>query len=140
MVPVIYHNPACGTSRNVLAMLRQSGAEPTIILYLETPPDRATLEDLMARAGLTPRALLRFRGTPAAEMGLDAPDVSDAAILDAMMTHPILINRPLVITAKGVALCRPSERVLDLLETPEIGPFTKEDGQVVIDAAGRRVR
>lgn len=135
---VIYHNPDCGTSRNTLAMIRNSGIEPHVIEYLKTPPARALLVDLIARAGLTPRELMREKGTPAAELGLTDPLVSDAAILDAMMAHPILINRPLVVSPKGVRLCRPSEQVLDLLPEQQ-GAFTKEDGEPVIDAAGRRI-
>ncbi len=135
---VIYHNPDCGTSRNTLAMIRNSGIEPHVIEYLKTPPARALLVDLIARAGLTPRELMREKGTPAAELGLTDPLVSDAAILDAMMAYPILINRPLVVSPKGVRLCRPSEQVLDLLPEQQ-GAFTKEDGEPVIDAAGRRI-
>ncbi|SFQ65575.1 arsenate reductase [Roseivivax halotolerans] len=128
----IYHNPDCGTSRNVLAMIRQSGSEPEIILYLETPPSRERLIALIAEMGLSPRDLLRRKGTPFDELGLDDPTLSDTDLIDAMMAHPILINRPIVIAAKGTKLCRPSETVLEILENPDIGPFTKEDGEVVI--------
>ena len=127
----IYHNPACGTSRNTLAMIRATGIEPTVIEYLETPPDRATLERLIAAAGLTPRALLREKGTPFAELGLADESLGDDALVDAMLAHPILINRPLVETERGVRLCRPSEVVLDILPAPLPGDFVKEDGEVV---------
>jgi arsenate reductase len=139
MSVTIYHNPDCGTSRNTLAMIRQSGVEPEVILYLETPPDRDRLRWLIREAGLTVRAALRQKGTPYEELGLGDPGLSDEALLDAMGAHPILINRPFVVTPRGVRLCRPSELVLDILENPDIGPFTKEDGEVVIDAEGRRV-
>ncbi len=138
MSVTIYHNPACGTSRNTLAMIRQSGVEPEVILYLETPPSRERLEKLIAEMGISVRDLLRRKGTPYDELGLDDPALSDAELIDVMLVHPILINRPIVIGPKGTALCRPSERVLDLLESPEIGPFAKEDGTVVIDDEGRR--
>ena len=111
----IYHNPACGTSRNTLAMIRNAGIEPHVVEYLKTPPTRAMLESLIARAGMTPRALLREKGTPYAELGLENPDLTDAQLIDAMMAHPILINRPLVVSPLGVKLCRPSETVLDLI-------------------------
>lgn len=127
----IYHNPACGTSRNTLAMIRQSGAEPHVIEYLKTPPSRAELVDLIARMGITARDLLRRKGTPYDELGLDDPLLSDDELIDAMMTHPILINRPIVVTRLGVKLCRPSEAVLNILPNPDIGNFTKEDGEVV---------
>lgn len=127
----IYHNPACGTSRNTLAMIRQSGIEPEIIHYLETPPSRDELVGLIAKMGITPRALLRQKGTPYAELGLDNEALSDAELVDAMISHPILINRPIVVSEKGARLCRPSEVVLGLLDNPDIGPFTKEDGDVV---------
>lgn len=136
---IIYHNPDCGTSRNVLAMIRNAGIEPHIVDYRQTPPSRAMLEALMLRAGLTPRALLREKGTPYVELGLDRDDVTDAQRIDAMMAHPILINRPLVVSPLGVRLCRPSERVLELLPFAQRGAFAKEDGEVVIDAAGNRV-
>ena len=126
----IYHNPACGTSRNTLAMIRASGEEPQVIEYLKTPPSRATLVDLIARMGITPRALLREKGTPYAELGLGDPALSDDALLDAMQAHPILMIRPIVVSPRGVKLCRPSEEVLPLLANPPAG-FTKEDGQVV---------
>ena len=125
-----YHNPACGTSRNTHAMIRAAGEDPVVIEYLKTPPSRAVLVDLIARMGIAPRALLREKGTPYADLGLGDPSLSDDHLLDAMMTHPILINRPIVVTAKGVRLCRPSETVLDLLDNaPAV--FTKEDGEVV---------
>ncbi|WP_333572508.1 arsenate reductase (glutaredoxin) [Sphingomonas sp.] len=136
---VIYHNPDCGTSRNALAMIRNAGIEPHVIEYLKTPPARALLAQLIARAGLTPRDLLREKGTPYAALGLDDATMDDDALLDAMLAHPILINRPLVVTPLGVALCRPSERVLDLLPAPQQGAFAKEDGERVIDSTGTRV-
>jgi arsenate reductase len=135
---IIYHNPACGTSRNTLAMIRNAGIEPHVIEYLKTPPARALLVQLIARAGLTPRALLREKGTPYAELGLGDAALTDDQIVDAMMSHPILINRPLVVTPLGVKLCRPSELVLDLLPPPQLHEFTKEDGERVIDAHGNR--
>lgn len=135
---VIYHNPECGTSRNTLAMIRNAGIEPHVIEYLKTPPSRALLESMIARAGITPRALLREKGTPYAELRLDDESLSDAALIDAMMAHPILINRPLVVSPMGVALCRPSELVLDLLPERQQGAFSKEDGEVVVDAKGNR--
>ena len=128
----IYHNPACGTSRNVLAMIRQSGADPEVIHYLETPPTRARLLELIEMMGITPRALLRQKGTPYDALGLGDETLDDAALVDAMMRDPILINRPIVVTSRGARLCRPSETVLGILENPDIGPFTKEDGEVVI--------
>jgi len=136
---VIYHNPDCGTSRNTLAMIRNAGIEPHVIEYLKTPPSRAMLEQLIERAGLTPRALLREKGTPFAELGLGDETLSDDALIDAMMAHPVLINRPLVVSPLGVRLCRPSEIVLDILPTPQRGAFAKEDGEQVIDKAGNRV-
>ncbi len=135
----IWHNPACGTSRNTLAMIRNAGIEPVIVDYLKTPPARAEVAAAIAAAGLTVRAALREKGTPYGALGLDDPALTDAALLDAMMDHPILINRPFVFTPLGVRLCRPSEQVLDILPVPQKGPFTKEDGEVVIDAQGRRV-
>jgi arsenate reductase (glutaredoxin) len=135
----IYHNPDCGTSRNTLAMIRQSGEEPEVIEYLKTPPSRAKLLELIAAMGMTPRELLREKGTPYAELGLGDPKWTDAELVDFMLQHPILINRPIVVTPLGVLLARPSEAVLDILPNPDIGPFTKEDGEVVIDAQGRRV-
>ena len=136
---VIYHNPDCGTSRNTLAMIRNAGIEPHVVEYLKTPPARDVLVGLMARAGLTPRGLLREKGTPFAELGLGDPSLSDDRLVDAMMAHPILINRPLVVTPLGARLCRPSETVLDLLPGPQSGAFAKEDGEVVVDASGQRV-
>ncbi|TPG56442.1 arsenate reductase (glutaredoxin) [Sphingomonas glacialis] len=136
---IVYHNPACGTSRNVLALIRNSGVEPHVIEYLKTPPKRALLVELIARAGLTPRELLRSKGTPYAELGLEDATLSDAALIDAMMAHPILINRPLVVSPLGVRLCRPSEAVLDILPDPQRGAFAKEDGEAVVDAAGQRI-
>ena len=136
---VIYHNPACGTSRNTLALIRNAGIEPHVIEYLQTPPSRAMLESLVARAGLTPRALLREKGTPYAELGLANAELTDAELLDAMVAHPALINRPLVVSPLGVKLCRPSEEVLDLLPAPQQGAFAKEDGEQVIDDAGNRL-
>jgi len=135
----IYHNPACGTSRNTLALIRNSGEEPEVIEYLLHPPSRETLLTLIGEAGLTVRDAIRRKGTPYAELGLDNPQLSDDLLLDAMLAHPVLINRPFVVTPKGVRLCRPSELVLDILPNPQQGPFTKEDGEVVIDAEGRRV-
>jgi len=127
----IYHNPACGTSRNTLAMIRQSGEEPHVIEYLKTPPARAELIKLIDAMGVTPRELLREKGTPYAELGLGDPSLTDDALIDAMMAHPILINRPIVVTDKGAALCRPSEKVLALLANP-VSSYVKEDGEVVI--------
>jgi arsenate reductase len=131
MTITIYHNPACGTSRNTLAMIRRSGEEPTIIEYLKTPPSRETLIDLMKRMGIGPRGLLRQKGTLYAELDLGNSKWSDDQLIDFMMQHPILINRPIVVTSLGVKLCRPSEAVLDILPNPDIGAFTKEDGEVV---------
>ncbi|MBX9450983.1 MAG: arsenate reductase (glutaredoxin) [Mesorhizobium sp.] len=140
MTITIYHNPACGTSRNTLAMIRQSGEEPEVIEYLKTPPSRERLAELIAAMGISPRELLRQKGTPYAELELDASRWSDGELIDFMMAHPILINRPIVETPLGTKLCRPSEAVLDILPNPDIGPFTKDDGEVVIDSDGRRVR
>ena len=137
---VIYHNPECGTSRNALAMIRNAGIEPHVVEYLKTPPSRALLVDLIDRAGMTPRELLREKGTPYAELGLGDTSLSDDALVDAMMAHPILINRPLIVSPLGVKLCRPSEAVLDLLPSGQRGAFAKEDGEHVVDAAGVRVR
>lgn len=137
---VLYHNPECGTSRNVLAMIRNAGIEPHVVEYLKTPPSRAMLVALIDRAGISPRDLLREKGTPYAELGLGDPSLSDDALLDAMMAYPILINRPLVVSPLGVRLCRPSEAVLDLLPTAQRGAFAKKDGEQVVDAAGERVR
>lgn len=136
---VIYHNPACGTSRNVLAMIRNSGVEPHVIEYLKTPPARALLVELIDRAAMRPRDLLREKGTPFAELGLEDASLSDEALLDAMIQHPILINRPLVVTPLGVKLCRPSEAVLDILPDPQGGAFVKEDGEQVVDTAGQKL-
>jgi arsenate reductase (glutaredoxin) len=142
MTVTIYHNPACGTSRNTLAMIRQSmgdaGEEPVVIEYLKTPPSRERLLELIAAMGIAPRDLLREKGTPYAELELGDPKWSDDELVDFMMAHPILINRPIVETPLGTKLCRPSEAVLDILPNPDIGPFTKDDGEVVIDADGRR--
>lgn len=135
----IYHNPACGTSRNVLALIRNSGEEPTVIEYLKTPPDRATLERLLADLGLPVREVLRQKGTPYDALGLGDPKWSDAQLVDFMLQHPILINRPIVVTPLGTRLCRPSELVLGILPQPQRGAFTKEDGEPVVDAQGRRV-
>ena len=140
MTVTIYHNPDCGTSRNTLAMIRQSGVEPTVIEYLKTPPDRATIVRLVADAGLTLRDALRQKDTPYTALGLADPALTDAALLDAIAHHPILLNRPFVVTPLGTRLCRPSEAVLDILENPNIGPFIKEDGEVVIDGEGKRLR
>ena len=128
---VIYHNPACGTSRNTLALIRATGTEPRVVEYLNTPPDRAKLIQLIADAGISPRALLREKGTPFQELGLSDPALSDDALIDAMMAHPILINRPLVETPLGVRLCRPSELVLEILPAGLSSDFTKEDGEVI---------
>lgn len=136
---VIYHNPECGTSRNALAMIRNAGIEPHVVEYLKTPPSRALLESLIERAGISPRALLREKGTPFAELGLDNPALTHSQLIDAVMEHPILINRPLVVSPLGVKLCRPSEEVLDLIPADQRGAFAKEDGEQVIDAAGNRV-
>ena len=136
----IFHNPQCGTSRNTLGLIRNAGIEPEVVLYLQTPPDRATLTRLIAQTGQPVRALLRDKGTPYAELGLADPRLSDEQLIDAMLAHPILINRPLVVTPLGTRLCRPSEAVLDILPQPQRGAFTKEDGEPVVDAEGRRVR
>lgn len=140
MTITIYHNPKCGTSRNVLAMIRNSGEEPAVVEYLKTPPSRAELVDLLARAGLNPRDVLRRKGTPYDELGLDDPKFTDDALIDLMIEQPILINRPLVVTSLGVRLCRPSEAVLEILPNPQQGAFAKEDGEAIVDAAGHRVR
>ena len=136
---VIYHNPECGTSRNTLGLIRNAGIEPHVVEYLKTPPSRALLVELIDRAGITPRELLREKGTPYAELGLGDTSLSDDALVDAMMAHPILINRPLVVSPLGVKLCRPSEAVLDLLPGDQLGAIAKEDGQQVVDASGQRV-
>ena len=130
MTVTIYHNPACGTSRNTLAMIRQSGTEPVVIEYLKTPPSREKLKELIATMGIPVRALLREKGMPYKELGLDDPKWSDDELIDQMLAHPILINRPIVATPKGTRLCRPSEAVVDLLDSP-VGRFVKEDGEVV---------
>lgn len=135
----IYHNPACGTSRNTLALIRNSGVEPEVIEYLKTPPSKERLQELLAAMGITPRALLREKGTPYAELDLANPQWSDDALLDFMLAHPILINRPVVITPLGSRLCRPSELVLDILPQPQQGAFSKEDGEAVVNAKGQRV-
>ena len=136
---VIYHNPDCGTSRNTLAMIRNAGIEPHIIEYLKSPPSRRLLEQLIVRMGIAPRDLLREKATPYAELGLDDPALSNAALIDAMMAHPILINRPIVVSPQGVRRCRPSERVLDLLPQQQAA-FSKEDGEEVVDGQGNRIR
>ena len=136
---VIYHNPECGTSRNVLGLIRNAGIEPHVVEYLKTPPSRALLVELIERAGITPRELLREKGTPFAELGLGDASLSNDALVDAMMAHPVLINRPLVVSPIGVKLCRPSEAVLDLLPASQQGAFSKEDGELVVDASGARV-
>src|SRR5262245_19987438 len=136
----IYHNPACGTSRNTLALIRNAGVEPTIIEYLKTPPDRAILLGLLQRMHLRPRELLREKGTPYAQLGLQSKHWTDDQLVDHMLAHPILINRPIVVTPWGVKLCRPSETVLDILPLPQKGPFAKEDGELVIDHQGQRIR
>ena len=140
-IPVtIYHNPACGTSRNTLALIRNAGIEPTVIEYLKTPPDRPTLVDLLQRMHMRPRELLREKGTPYAELGLQSAHWSDEQLIDQMLAHPILINRPIVVTPWGVKLCRPSEAVLEILPVPQKGPFVKEDGERVLDERGQRIR
>lgn len=137
---IIYHNPECGTSRNTLSMIRNAGIEPHVVEYLKTPPSRALLEQLIERAGIAPRDLLREKGTPYADLGLGDPGLGDSELVDAMMAHPILINRPLVVSPLGVRLCRPSEAVLDILPAPQLGAFAKEDGEQVVDADGHRVQ
>jgi arsenate reductase (glutaredoxin) len=136
---IIYHNPACGTSRNTLAMIRNAGIEPHVIEYLKTPPARALLASLIERMGVPVRSVLREKGTPFQELGLDDASLMDSQLLDAMMAHPILINRPIVASPRGVKLCRPSEAVLDLLPNPQQASFTKEDGERVVDESGRLV-
>ena len=137
---VIYHNPACGTSRNALALIRHAGIEPHVIEYLKTPPSRAMITELVRRMGVPLRSLLREKGTPFAELGLGDPALTDDQLLDAIEAHPILLSRPIVVSPLGVRLCRPSEAVLNLLPAEGLKPFTKEDGEVVIDTEGRRVR
>jgi arsenate reductase len=140
MTITIYHNPACGTSRNTLSMIRQSGEEPEIIEYLKNPPTRERLVWLIGEAGLSVREAIRQKDTPYEALGLGEPTLSDEQLLDAMIAHPILINRPFVATQKGVRLCRPSEVVLEILPNPNLGAFAKEDGEVIIDAKGKRLR
>jgi arsenate reductase (glutaredoxin) len=139
MTVTIYHNPQCATSRNTLALIRNAGVEPQVIEYLQEPPSRTELKDLISRAGLTVRQALREKGTPYAKLGLANTSLTDDQLLDAMLSHPILINRPFVVTPQGIRLCRPSELVLDILSSPQKGPFAKEDGEQVIDAQGRRI-
>ncbi len=139
MTVTIYHNPACGTSRNVLGLIRNSGEEPEIIEYLKNPPTRARLKQLIGAMSITARALLREKGTPHHALKLDDPKWSDDELIDFMLKHPILINRPIVVTPRGARLCRPSEVVLDILPNPQRGPFNKDDGEPVIDAAGHRI-
>jgi arsenate reductase (glutaredoxin) len=136
---IIYHNPDFGTSRNALAMIRNAGIEPHVIEYLKTPPVRNLLKQIIMRAGLTPRTMLREKGTPYSELGLSNIALTDDELLDAMMAHPILINRPLVVTPLGVRLCRPSEVVLDILPQNQLGAFAKEDGEAVVDESGHRL-
>ncbi|MDY7579281.1 arsenate reductase (glutaredoxin) [Herbaspirillum sp. RTI4] len=139
MTTKIYHNPQCGTSRNTLALIRNSGEEPEVIEYVKHPPERATLQKMITDAGLSVRQAIREKGTPYAELRLENPALSDDDLLDAMLLHPILINRPFVVTAKGTRLCRPSELVLAILENPQQAAFSKEDGEAVIGADGKRV-
>jgi arsenate reductase (glutaredoxin) len=136
---IIYHNPECGTSRNVLGLIRNAGIEPHVIEYLKCPPGRAMLQLLIARMGSSARDLVRVKGTPYHDLKLEDPSVSDEKLLDAMMMHPILINRPIVVTPLGVKLCRPSQAVLDLLPMPQRGEFSKEDGELIVDSGGNRV-
>ena len=136
---VIYHNPACRTSRNTLALVRNAGIEPHVIEYLKSPPSRAQLQSLLARMGIGARGLMREKENLYRELGLDDPSLDDEVLLDAMVSHPLLINRPIVVSPLGVALCRPSEQVLDLLPLPQRGAFAKEDGEQVIDADGKRL-
>jgi arsenate reductase len=135
----IFHNPACGTSRNVLALIRNTGVEPTVVEYLKTPLDREKLLALLAQLGLPVRAVLRKKGTPFEELGLDNPALSDDALIEAIVAHPILLERPIVITPLGAKLCRPSEAVLDILPQPQQGAFAKEDGEKVVNAQGQRI-
>ncbi len=136
----IFHNPACGTSRNTLAMIRNSGEEPKVVEYLKTPPDRETLKRLIAATGMSTRDVMRRKGTPYCELGLDDPMWTDEQLIDFMLRHPILINRPIVVTPLGTLLCRPSELVLGILPNPQRGAFIKEDGEQVINAQGKRVQ
>ncbi|WP_036289627.1 arsenate reductase (glutaredoxin) [Methylosinus sp. PW1] len=135
---IIYHNPDCGTSRNTLGLIRNAGIEPHVIEYLKTPPTPALLAQLIERIGKSTRAILREKGTPYHELGLGDPTLTEERLLDAMMAHPILINRPIVVTSEGVRLCRPSESVLDILPLPQRSEFRKEDGELVVDSDGRR--
>jgi arsenate reductase (glutaredoxin) len=135
---IIYHNPECGTSRNTLGLIRNAELEPHVIEYLKTPPSRAMLKSLIARMGVPVREVIRIKGTPYQELGLDDPSLTDDQLLDAMLAHPILINRPIVVTTKGVKLCRPSEAVLDILPADQRSEFRKEDGELVVDSAGKR--
>ncbi|WP_130731062.1 arsenate reductase (glutaredoxin) [Komagataeibacter xylinus] len=139
MTITIYHNPACGTSRNVLALIRNSGEEPRIIEYLKTHPSREELVSLIARMGVPVRSVLREKGTPFHELGLDNPTLTDDTLIDAMIAHPILMNRPIVVTPLGVALCRPSEAALEILPNPQRGAFVKEDGEKIVDESGKRI-
>ena len=139
MTTTIFHNPACGTSRNVLALIRNAGIEPTIVEYLLTPPSRAQLLDLLAQLHLPVRAVLRKKGTPYEELGLDNPALTDDALLGAILAHPILLERPIVTTPLGAKLCRPSEAVLDILPSPQLGAFAKEDGEQLVNAQGERI-
>jgi arsenate reductase (glutaredoxin) len=136
---IIYHNPDCGTSRNTLGLIRNAGIEPHVIEYLKCPPSRAMLQALIARMGIAVRDLIRVKGTPYHDLGLDDPSLTDDQLLDAMMARPILINRPIVVTPLGVKLCRPSEAVLDVLPLSQRGEFRKEDGELVVDSGGNRV-
>lgn len=136
----IYHNPKCGTSRNTLALIRHAGIEPEVVLYLENPPDRDTVRQLVKDAGLSVRDALREKGTPYQELGLDNPELTDEQLLDAIAAHPILLNRPFVVTDKGSRLCRPSEVALEILPPMPAKPFTKEDGTPILDASGQRVK
>ena len=140
MYVTIYHNPDCGTSRNTLALIRNAGIEPAVVEYLNNPPDRATLVDLIGRAGLSVRGAVREKGTPYLELGLDNPATSDEQLIEAMLAHPILINRPFVVTSRGVRLCRPSELVLDILPAAQRAAFSKEDGEAVVDEQGKRIK
>lgn len=136
----IYHNPKCGTSRNTLALIRHAGIEPEIVLYLENPPDRDTVRQLVKDAGLSVRDALREKGTPYQELGLDNPELTDEQLLDAIAAHPILLNRPFVVADKGTRLCRPSEVALEILPAMPVKPFTKEDGTPMLDASGQRIK
>ena len=135
----IYHNPACGTSRNTLALIRNSGVEPAVIEYIKLPPGKQRLQQLLAAMGISARALLRQKGTPYDQLGLSDPKWTENELIDFMVQHPILMNRPVVVTPLGTKLCRPSEAVLEILPNPQLGAFTKEDGEAVVNAAGKRV-